>query len=272
MKKLLIAIPVLFVLYGFYSNFVLEYTIKTLFQKIEITDESARDFIWNNISSIGFYFPNPKDLKNMAMGERASIVKLVGNYVKEFTKSEEFKSKYLSYRENVKPQPPQKPQTAEEMKKQNKEQMAKSIAEMEKLMNSFPADQRPTFEESIKSMKEQLKEIDDPNNPMYSSQMDEQLNQMYKMQMQEFDDRVKQWEQDYPIDPKNMIAQWLIRFLDTSKDVDFNAELRTKDDRKYFVKSEYEEKDYLWKICFRSGKPTTEAARTFAQSWLSELK
>ncbi len=272
MKKLLLALPVLFILYGFYSNLVVEYTIKTLFQKIEITDESANDFIWNNISSNGFYFPNPKDLKNMAMGERASIVNLVGNYVKEFTKSDAFKTKYLEYRENLKPKPPEKPQTAAEMKKQNKEQMTKSIAEMEKLMNSFPADQRPTLEESIKSMKEQLKEIDDPNNPMYSSQMDEQMTQMYQMQLQEHDQKVKQWEIEYPTDPKKLIVQWLNRFLETSKDVDFNAELRTKDNMKYFVKSEYEEKDYLWKICFRSGKATTEAARTFAQTWLSELK
>ena len=272
MKKILFAIPVLFILYGFYSNFVLEYTIKTLFQKIDITNESANDYIWNNISSNGFYFPNPKDLKDMAMGERASIVKLVGNYAKEFTKTEEFKSRYSEYRENIKPKPPEKPQTADEMRKQNKEQMTKSIQEMEKLMNSFPADQQATFEESIKSMKEQLKEVDDPNNPMYSSQMDEQLTEMYQNQLKEYDESVKQWEKDYPLDPKFLIVQWLNHFLETSKDVDFNAELKVKDGRKYFVKDEYEGKDYLWKICFRSGKTTTEAARDFAKSWLAEIK
>jgi hypothetical protein len=53
----------------------------------------------------------------------------------------------------------------------------------------------------------------------------------------------------------------------------FNAELRNNNyGKKVFVKSEYEEKSSLWKLCFRSGKESVEAARAYAKSWLNELK
>jgi len=57
-----------------------------------------------------------------------------------------------------------------------------------------------------------------------------------------------------------------------TKDVAFNAQTAIDKNKTLFVKQEYERKDYLWKLCFRGGKETTEAGRKFAQTWLSELK
>jgi hypothetical protein len=42
----------------------------------------------------------------------------------------------------------------------------------------------------------------------------------------------------------------------------------------YFVfeKPEYENKSNHWKLCFRAGKPTIDAARTYAKAWLKEIE
>jgi hypothetical protein len=69
-----------------------------------------------------------------------------------------------------------------------------------------------------------------------------------------------------------MIKKWLTAFLESSNDVDFNAELaEASNGKQVFVNQNYERKSYMWKLCFRSGKETLETARTFAQNWLNEL-
>ncbi len=138
----------------------------------------------------------------------------------------------------------------------------------------MPKDQQASFDETIKSFKEQLKEIDDPNNPMYSPEMENSMKQMYDEQMNQYKEQVAQWEKEYPANnPTSMIKNWLNEFLDGSKDVDFKAELaESQGGKRVFVKQTYENKPELWKVCFRAGKEPTEAARKFAQNWLKELK
>jgi hypothetical protein len=97
---------------------------------------------------------------------------------------------------------------------------------------------------------------------------------MYKQQMADHDQRIKEWESEYPINsPSKMIKNWLLEFLNRTKDVDFNANTATDQyGRTVFVKQEYERKESVWKICFRAGKEATDAGRKFAQTWLNELK
>ena len=39
-----------------------------------------------------------------------------------------------------------------------------------------------------------------------------------------------------------------------------------------FADAALESKPKEWKLCFRAGKPSTDAARAFAQKWLGDLK
>ena len=138
---------------------------------------------------------------------------------------------------------------------------------------SVPADQRAIFDESIKYLEEQLKAIDDPNNTMYSPEMDKYSQMGYEQQMEQHKKDVEEWETKYPANnPKSLIKVWLQSFLEQTKDVDFNAQTAIDKNRTLFVKQEYERKNNLWKLCYRGGKETTEAGRKFAQSWLNELK
>jgi hypothetical protein len=54
--------------------------------------------------------------------------------------------------------------------------------------------------------------------------------------------------------------------------INFNAKLEKRGKKMIFSDPLLEEKDDFWKACYRSGKPTMDAARQFAQQWLNELK
>ena len=272
MKKIVFIVLLLILSYGFYSNVLLEHTMKSIFKQLDLNEDYAKNMIWGNCSGPSFYFPNPKELKNVTMGERSSIVKVVANYVKDYTSSEEFKQKYLQLRESRKPHYPKGPTSLDSLKKEHKEQLTKSISDMEKQLNTIPADQKPTFVDLIKNMKQQLKDIDDPEKSMYTPSMQDIYNQQYEQEVTNYHTDLKQWEIDYPTDSKWIIKKWLNEFLDKTKDINFNAELINKNKTKVFVKREYEQKDYLWKVCFRAGKEATEAGRAFANSWIAELK
>jgi hypothetical protein len=274
MKKVLIALPLLLLFIGFTLNRIIDNKIKNILNQIQYSDEGAKDMIFSNCSNPSFYFPNPKNLKNAAAGEKAAIVNEVGNYVKEYTSSKEFLNKYMEYRDQKKPAPPEKPKSSAEMKKEQKEAIKQGIENLEKTKSQMPKDQQAQFDETIKNFKEQLKKVDDPENPLYNAQMENSLKQMYEQQVDQYNRQVAQWEKDYPSNnPSLMIKNWLNKFLDESKDVDFKAELaESPGGMKIFVKQAYENKSDLWKVCFRAGKETTMAARKFAANWINELK
>jgi len=272
MKKMLLLIPVLFILYGSYSNILLEQTMQSILKQLDIKEDYTKEMIWGNCSGPSFYFPNPKELKNAAAGEKTAIVKVLANYVKVYTSSDEFREKYLQLRDNKKPHYPKGPISLNSLKNNHKEQLAKSITDMEKQLKTFPADQKKSFEEAIASMKQQLKDIDDPEKTMYTPAMQDIYNQQYKQEVDNYNTDLKKWEVEYPTDSKWIVKKWLSEFIDKTNDINFNAELINKNKSKIFVKSEYEQKDYLWKACFRAGKEATQTAREFAKSWLSELK
>lgn len=274
MKKILWVLPFAIVLAGFYTGKLVDDRVKTLLQTLKLSENDAKQTIFSDISSPSFYFPGIKELKSIAINDRASQVEVIGNYVKEFTKSEDFKKRYNQYRESKKPTPPEKPKTVEELKNENKQNLKSSLEEMKKAKASAPSDQKSFYNESIKYMEEQLKTIDDPENTMYSPEMDTYMQQGYQQQLDQHNKEVAEWEENYPVNNSNgMVKNCLKEFLDKTKDVDFSAKTAINENgRTLFVKQDYERKDYLWKLCFRAGKETTESARKYAQSWMSELK
>ena len=69
----------------------------------------------------------------------------------------------------------------------------------------------------------------------------------------------------------NIEKNRLTEVLETTKDVDFSAELVTRNNKKYFANPAYEKKSNNWKYAFRAGKETTTTVRGFIQAWLKEL-
>lgn len=272
MKKTLIFFPVLILFLGFVGNKTVDDKLKSLLQKFNQSDEYAKNNIFSNISGPSFYIPNIKVLKEMALGERAAMVEELGKYIKEYTSSEEFIKKYNDYRETRKPAPPEKPKSASELKEEYRQNLKNSIAEMKKTRTTVAKDQQAIYDDLIKGFEQQLSSIDDPNNSMFSPEMDTYSEQSYQMQMEQYNKELSEWENSYPINnPKILLKKWIDRFLNDSKDIDFNAQLKNDRGRQIFVNPEYERKSSQWKLYYRSGKAPVEAARNFAKAWLTEL-
>jgi hypothetical protein len=82
---------------------------------------------------------------------------------------------------------------------------------------------------------------------------------------------MQEMEGVWPTDHRVLIAGRLRHFLDVTKDVAYDAKLIEKDGRKMFADPANEARPKEWKMCFRAGKPATDAARAFAQKWLNDL-
>jgi uncharacterized protein YaaR (DUF327 family) len=210
----------------------------------------------------------------MAVGDRVSLIQSVGNNVKEYLSSKEFVEKYNGLRENRKPTPPEEPKYSTQLKEEHRTNLLNSIAETEKSKKQMAADQQAMFDDILNVYKQQLAEIDDPEKTMFKPEMDEYIKQGYQMQMDDYKNKMAEWEQEYPINkPNEMVKKWINTFLDKSADINFDAKLeKDKYGKMKFVDQQYEYKDSQWKLYFRAGKETVTAARTFAQNWLNELR
>lgn len=273
MKKTIIFFPILILFLGFAGSKVMDDKLKLLLQKFNQSEEYAQNNIFSNVSAPSFYIPNIKVLKEMALGERAAIVGDIGKYVKEYAASDEFVKKYNDYRESRKPQLPEKPKSVSDLKEEYRQNLKNSIAEMKKTRLTVAKDQQGMYDDLIKGFEQQLNSIDDPQNSMFSPEMDVYSEQSYQMQLEQYNKELSDWENDYLVNnPKRVLKKWIETFLNDSKDIDFNAQLKNDRGRQIFVNPVYERKSSQWKLYFRAGKEPVEAARTFAQGWLSELK
>jgi hypothetical protein len=273
MKKILITVPLVLIFLGFAGGKIVDDKIQNILQQLQINDADAKDVIWSDCAFSNFYHPSPRALKNLAAGDRVSVVESVAQYVKEYSSTPEFLSRYNQLREKKKPAPPLKPKTTEEMKEEQRKSLEDGIKSMEETKSKMPADQQSMFDETINQYKEQLKEIDNPDNPLFSKDVENMYTQVYEQQMVEFNNKIAEWEKQYPENnPSLLIKAWLEKFLDETKDVDFSAETAVDQyNRELFVKQEYERKSSVWKLCYRAGKEATDTGRNLAQKWLNEL-
>lgn len=79
-------------------------------------------------------------------------------------------------------------------------------------------------------------------------------------------------EAQHPADVNVLLARRLREFLALTEDMPFRARLRTNAaGRRVFEDARLEAKPNTWKLCFRAGEDTIDAAREFAEEWLESL-
>jgi hypothetical protein len=241
--------------------------------RVGIPADMVKSCIWNSIAGGYLSYPSITNLKRVATGDRVAITRDIAAFAKAYTKTEEFKKQYLEYRDSKKPEPPEKPKTAAELRKTQKEELQKGLKEAEANYRKAPANQREIFKGVVDMYKEQLKQVDDPSNPMFSGDMDAMMQQGYLQQLEEHKTQVAEWEKAWPTDPTHMIKKWLTEFLEVSKDIDYTAAVKPGEfGKSVFVKAEYESKPGNWKMCYRAGRDVVSAGRSAAQQWLNELR
>lgn len=200
---------------------------------------------------------------------RVAMVNFAMNLARTFVESDDFKRRYADHREANGPDPLPEEQTADDIFKKQRAGFENQVNEMKKLFDQITPEQRATLEAGWADMRRQLDEMEKGERRtqiegLLKQQRDEQVRQR-DLAMQELDKR-------YPADPRALVAMHLRRFLDVTKDVAYDAALVEKDKKKVFADPALEARRAEWKMAFRAGKPATDAARTFAQKWLSDLQ
>lgn len=109
------------------------------------------------------------------------------------------------------------------------------------------------------------------NNPETRQSQAQMIEARRAEEKQQYEAELEKWEKNYPTDHRLLIARRLQKFLAVSVDVDFNAQLVEIDGYMKFADEQYEKKSAEWKLCFRAGKETVDAARAFATAWLATL-
>jgi hypothetical protein len=242
-------------------------------KQLGINTDDAKEYIWSNVIRASFSHPTTNEMKALAAGDRPAIVRQLVVYAQHYVTSDEFSKKYQEYRIGMKPAPPEKPKSMDELRQEQKTQLHHSIEEMEKTKKTFAADQQKQFDDYIHQMQEQLVAVDDPKNPMFNKEMEEYFKQSYEAQMKEHETKVSEWQNEWPERAAPVIIRSLQNFLDVSKDIDYRAEVfKDAHGKLLFSKTIYENKPAEWKLCYRAGKETIEAARAAARQWLDELK
>lgn len=210
-----------------------------------------------------------KNIKNIALGNRAAIAKDLLVYTKQHLGSAAFIKEYNALRERKKPV--KSPvQTPEEMQQAIIGNAKKSIADLEDKLKTADASTKPMYEKIVATVRQQLQQAEDPNNKSVAGYR-KGYPGMVKDNDLHHQQRIAEWETKYPANHQLFVKQRLLQFLDETKDIDFSAALFEKNGIKYFTNPDYERKSYRWKMAFRAGAAVTGTARDFVQEWVQSL-
>jgi hypothetical protein len=235
-----------------------------------ISEGRAREAVFDSFMSDAVSIAGkPAAFIAMPPAARVALVNFALNLARAFAESDEFKRRYADHREANGPEPLPEGQTADAIFAKQRAGFENQVAEMRKLFDQITPAQRATLEEGWKQMRDQFDEMEKGER---RKQIEANLNAERAEQVRQRDAAVKEFEKVYPADPRALVAGRLRRFLDVTKDVDFTAALVEKNKIKVFADPALEARPAEWKMCFRAGKPATDAARTFAQKWLNDLQ
>jgi hypothetical protein len=222
------------------------------------------------------YQPAGKALKAAAPAGRETLVKGALAWARSYTESAEFRDAYLKLRDSRKPASRTMGGSGDQAAQQ-RASIEKGIAEAKKNLASLPAslspEMRKTMEASLKQVIEtltaQLAEMDKPE---YQAMMKQASDASNVSAQREDEQRQKDYESRYPSDPRAFVARRIRQFLEESATVDFGAKLVSSGSVMRFADPKYEQKSANWKLCYRAGSGTVNAAREFAAAWLADLE
>lgn len=209
----------------------------------------------------------PAKIKTLAPAERAAVVNALGAAAKAFVETPEFKAAYTKKYEDNLPDALKPPRTAKQIADELRAQSQKSLAEMEAAVKGTQGDIRRQMEAALVQIKAEMKEQE----AQYGAEA-VQMAQDEKARYEEAKNAPPDPDA-MPADPKAALKRALRGFLNVTSGVDYAAATKPGGSgRKVFANAAFEQKPREWKMCYRAGRDACEAARTFASSWLAELK
>ncbi|HEX2846808.1 MAG TPA: hypothetical protein VHN59_09680 [Chitinophagaceae bacterium] len=256
-----------------FSSYRSRHAADDIWKALGISQQAGTDGIKASFLNGYLYYYGARNAKNIALNDRKAIAQDLLAYTKQYISGPAFKKQYEDLRKSAQPQQPAaiKLRTIEEIQKEEVTKTEKSIKDMEKTLKEVSADIAKSMQPVLEMQKQNLKDYQNPKNPMFASiQQSEKYQQ--EDEQRRYQENMELWKKNYPENINQFIAGKLQKMLDATKGIDYNAALVEKYNKKRFVNPAYEAKNTEWKQGFRAGKEVTETARAFAQQWLGELK
>lgn len=276
------------------------------FSEFGVTREDVQERLWSTLQSESVHYPYINSsakaaCRSISPDNQAAAVQKAGNLIRSYYDSQDFKKRYNNWltknfpQEEVKVSVERQTEIREKKIRDVKNLAAKdiepvvdiqiqageSMAGMESMLTSLPAEQRAEFKKQIedskrtaaffKKVKPLLKSDLNAFKEQYAAYFaQEEITQLEQQRIRNNKNNAEEFEKWKS--PEKVLSARLIEFLEKSKSVDFAAKTKDVNDRKKFINPAYESKNDVWKFCYRIGPIPTNAARTFAQQWLAELK
>lgn len=245
--------------------------VDDVFKQLGITKTSADDKIGNSIlgGSVDLY--GVKNAKNIALGNRKAVILNLIAHTKQYVNSAAFIKKYnAEIRDRYRPKE-FIPQTPEEMRAAGIKAAKEAVVQMEETVKKADVNTKPIFQKVLDDAKKNVVFAEDPNNKHIVAYT-KNYPEFVKSTKENYERQLADFERKYPANQLLYVKMRLQEFMDETKDIDFGAELVTKNGKKYFVNKAYENKGSRWKMAFRAGREVVEPAREAVQKWIDEIK
>jgi len=200
---------------------------------------------------------------------RVAMVNFALTLARTFVETDEFKRRYADHREANGPDPLPEAPSADAILAKQRSGFEEQVEQMRKLFDQITPEQRATLEAGWKDMRQQFADME--TGPR-RAELDQALREQRADQVRIHEAAMKLLDTVWPADPRTLVADRLRHFLEVSSDVAHEAKLIDRDGKKVFADAALEARAREWKLCFRAGKPATDAARSFAQKWLADLQ
>ena len=200
---------------------------------------------------------------------RVAMVNFALTLARTFAETDDFTRRYADHREANGPDPLPEEPSVDTILATQRAGFEEQVDQMRKLFDQITPEQRATLEAGWTDMRQQLTEME--TGPR-RAELEKAIREQHAARVREREEAMKQLDAVWPADARAMVANRLRRFLDVSRDIAYDAQLIDKDGKKVFADAALEARPKEWKLCFRAGKPATDAARAFALRWLTDLQ
>lgn len=202
---------------------------------------------------------------------RVAMVNGATTLARAFVESDEFKRRYADHREANGPDPLPPEQTADQVLAKQRAGFEQQVDALRKqfVADDITPEQKATLEEGFETMRARFSEME--KGPQ-RTELETMLKGQRTEQVAGHAAATKEFHAMFPADPRALVAMRLRQFLGATGNIDFSARLVEQGKVQKFADPALEAKPTEWKMCFRAGKPATDAAREFARKWLADLQ
>jgi len=263
-------------LIAIFSLFILSFktsekAVTDVWKQLGLTQQQGSEKIKN--AFLYGYIENSiyKNVRHLASGNKAAIARDLMAYTKTYLNGAAFKAAYAKERAASKPETLSLvPVSKEGIRKERIAELRKNIREAEESVKKMPALEK-SAQKTIAGYEKAIKDYESPDSKMLNTFYETAVSQQQNKQ-QQYDKKMKAWQEDYPENPKEKVKKYLEKYLAIAPTVDFDAELTQKNNLKVFANPAYESKNHDWKRIYRGGKDVYNAMKPLAEQWLKELQ